>query len=111
MDKQFDELSKSLAQDGVSRRDLLARIGGGLAGLLLALLGTSGGAAAQKPPRCQTAADCPSVGYRACCNGYCSSLLESNNCGACGVTCPSGYKCCQIGATVACSKGGKCSSF
>ena len=38
MDKQFDELSKSLAE-GVSRREALRKFGFGLAGVLLAAVG------------------------------------------------------------------------
>ncbi len=42
MDKQFDELSKSLVE-GVSRRDVLRKLGVGLAGVVLACLGIGGG--------------------------------------------------------------------
>ena len=40
MDKQFDELSKSLAE-GLSRREALRKFGIGLAAVLLAALGLS----------------------------------------------------------------------
>src|SRR5215467_12431011 len=42
MDKQFDELSKSLAEEGVSRREALKKFGFGLAGVLLAAVGLGG---------------------------------------------------------------------
>src|SRR5215472_8434058 len=45
MDKQFDELSKSLAEEGASRREALRKFGIGLAGVLLASLGLGSRAA------------------------------------------------------------------
>jgi hypothetical protein len=42
MDKQFDEFSKSLAQEGVSRREALRKFGVGMMGVLLASVGLSG---------------------------------------------------------------------
>ena len=55
MDKQFDELSKSLAE-GVSRREGLRNYAMGLAGVLLAVLGLGGsvGAGAQGSTQCGT---------------------------------------------------------
>ena len=50
MDKQFDELSKSLAE-GVSRREAVRKFGAVLAGVLLAVVGLSTQeASAQKGP-------------------------------------------------------------
>ena len=46
MDKQFDELSKSLAE-GVSRRDALRKFAIGLAGVLLAVLANTAAPAAR----------------------------------------------------------------
>jgi hypothetical protein len=67
MDKQFDELSKSLAEDGVSRREALRKIGFSLAGVLLASLGL--GKKARAGGGCKTNADCPAGDY--CHNGSC----------------------------------------
>jgi hypothetical protein len=98
MDNQFDALSKSLAQDGVSRRELLGRVVTGIAAAVLATLGLGQGRGVQafptKPPRCQSNTDCTNAGYLACCAGYCSNLDETKNCGACGVKCEPGQKCC-----------------
>jgi hypothetical protein len=54
MDRQFDELSKSLAEKGVSRKEALRKIGIGLAGVLLAAVGLSNGrhAGAQSSTQC-----------------------------------------------------------
>ena len=66
MDKQFDELSKSLAQ-GVSRREALRKFGLGLAGVLLATVGLTGKASAhhckQSGARCNKSSEC--------CSGFC----------------------------------------
>ena len=51
MDKQFDELSKSLAE-GVSRREALRKFGIGLAGILLASLGIQISGSADPQRRC-----------------------------------------------------------
>lgn len=51
MDKQFDELSKSLAE-GASRRVALRKFGVGLAGAMLATAGLDGAAAAKTRTRC-----------------------------------------------------------
>src|SRR5689334_17358233 len=51
MDKQFDELSKSLAE-GVSRREALRKFGIGLAGVLLAAVGLKTKAAADNRVHC-----------------------------------------------------------
>ena len=54
MDKQFDELSKSLAE-GVSRREALKKFGISLAGVLLAAVGLGGTrAGAQSSSQCCT---------------------------------------------------------
>ena len=49
MDRQFDELSKSLAE-GVSRREALRKFGTGLAGVLLAAVGLVGKAHGDPSP-------------------------------------------------------------
>lgn len=53
MDKQFDELSKSLAE-GVSRREALRKFGIGLAGMLLATVGLNTKSTAGSGYKCWT---------------------------------------------------------
>jgi len=92
--ERFDELAKTLAS-GVSRREALRKIGGGLLGAALAALlptkadakpgGGGGGKTAE--------GNCPQ-GFNKC-RGKCYILAEDrNNCGACGVVCPEGRPCC-----------------
>ena len=84
MDKQFDELSKSLAT-GINRREALRKFGLGLAGVLLASVGLSGKAGADP---------CP-PGLTKCSHVGCVSLQsDSANCGRCGHIC-GGRKCCN----------------
>jgi hypothetical protein len=52
MDKQFDELSKALTEDGLSRRKALRKLGLSLAGLLLASVGLPQRASAGDPQSC-----------------------------------------------------------
>jgi len=87
MDKQFDELSKSLA-NGVSRRVALRKFGIGVAGALLAAVGLSSRAEAGGSS-CTTGADCG--GGRVCCGGQCLNI----SIGACACTnpCPNGTTC------------------
>ena len=56
MDKQFDEFSKSLAE-GISRREALRKFGIGLVGILLASVGLTSMASANRTP-CASSADC-----------------------------------------------------
>ena len=90
MDKQFDELSKSLAE-GISRRDVLRKIGVGLAGVLLAVVGLNRRAWAK--PQCTVDIQCGNDGL--CCSGDCVHI-DNNNCGACGAVCPAGTQCTKI---------------
>jgi len=78
MNKQFDELTKSMAQS-VTRRAALKKFGVGLAGMALACFGLANKAeAAQKPcwPSGTLCADAFSSDIRIrqscrrCCNGY-----------------------------------------
>ena len=57
MDKQFDELSKSLAE-GVSRREALRRFGIGLAGVLLGSVGLASRAEACSTTDCTHGSQC-----------------------------------------------------
>ena len=93
MDKQFDELSKSLAE-GVSRRVALRKFGIGLAGVLLASLGLGSGRA--------TCAQ----GSAQCCHWVCSNgdggkghRFDTTTCGS---LCPdpsvNGYSCVSKGS-------------
>src|SRR5437016_4040836 len=94
MDKQFDELSKSLAE-GVSRREALRKFGIGLAGVLLACLGIGGGASADQRVKCASSADCSNLGFYSpgCCKGICTELRDIHNCGTCGNHCPHRWTC------------------
>ena len=91
MDKQFDELSKSLAEGGISRREALRKFGFGLAGVLLASLGIAGPVRAAG---CIDSSDCPS--HHLCCNGQCVPENNNQNCGGCGNRCPKGTSCKSI---------------
>lgn len=106
MDKQFDELSKSLAE-GVSRRDALRKFALGLMGVLLATLGL-GSTAWAGGQRCGSDAQCGGS-PNACCNHVCVNLqTDPNNCGACGNVCASGVCClgqCCPAATPHCVNG------
>ena len=88
MDKQFDELSKSLAE-GTSRREALRKLGVGLVGMMLAALGVRQGAAAA-PRQCHKASDClgPGIANASCCKGVCvtstnPSVLACCDCPGC----------------------------
>jgi hypothetical protein len=66
MNKQFDELAKSLARS-VTRRAALKKFGVGLAGMALACFGLTNLAQAAK--RCSTNGNCRAG--EVCCNGSC----------------------------------------
>jgi hypothetical protein len=98
MDKQFDDLSKSLAE-GVSRRVALRKLGIGMVGILLAAVGIGSPTRADAQiGRCATDADCGYLSGQACCNGKCVYLNTDQDCGACGRKCRNGLHC----------KGGAC---
>jgi Stigma-specific protein, Stig1 len=89
MNEAFDELAKALAED-VSRREALRRVGGVLAGTLLASFGlkTAWGA-------------CPQG--KTLCSGKCVNLqTDDKNCGSCGTVCSRGQSC--VNGT--CTSGG-----
>jgi hypothetical protein len=88
MDKQFDELSKSLAEEGVSRRELLGRIVTGIAGVLLAVVGLQTNA----PAGIACSATNPCGSGKTCCGGVCVLLGACDSC-FCGVACPAGMTC------------------
>ena len=82
MDKQFDELSKSLAE-GVSRREAVKRFGICLAGVLLAYLGLGSGREAR------------AQGSATCCNYHCTCITGKNyntkRCNSAGGLCISDF--------------------
>ncbi len=88
MDRQFDELSKSLAE-GLSRRDALRKFGLGVAGVLLAAVGLQGRAWAGV--NCTSNADCKSFDY--CCGGTC--INKDCTC-FCSTPCPAGTSCKKV---------------
>jgi hypothetical protein len=78
MDKQFDELSKSLAEDGLSRRQALRKFGLSLAGVLLTAVGLS---------RRANAGDCINRCHQTC-HKQCGNDSKQNACfQACYNTC------------------------
>jgi len=95
MGKQFDDFSKSLAEEGVSRKEALRKIGVSLAGVLLATMGLSG-KALSRGGYCTTNADCK-VGD-GCCSGTCIPW-GNDNCGYCGAVCPKGTHCIAVKVT------------
>jgi hypothetical protein len=99
MDNRFDELTKSLAE-GVSRREALRRLGGGLAGALLASLGLAGVAQGASARDCSITCSnfYPPGPARAQCNQVCKKCSNTNN------LCPSG------GGTICCESGHCCNS-
>jgi len=74
MKKQFDELTKSMAQS-VTRRGALKKFGVGLAGMALACFGLANSSLAGKVKTvfCTTDADCDSG--QVCCNGTCMAAV------------------------------------
>ena len=69
MNKQFDELSKSLAEEGISRKEALRKISLGLAGVLLASVGlerraTAGGGSCISNAGSSSTATSPSTPIR-----------------------------------------------
>src|SRR5438105_4686845 len=99
MDKQFDELSKSLAE-GVSRREALRKFGIGLVGALLASAGLHGSAWAGGTP-CTTSADCNNG--KGCCGGSCVDLVDNMGFDIpcyCSTPCPSGTTCKKVNRKV-----------
>lgn len=123
MTHQWDEFSKSLAEEPVQRRASLRRIGAVLAGAVLSPLGL-GTAWAAGPDPCKSFCRCSNktkqnqclAACRACsgntsrlagscgsyvccstasCSGVCSDLKSDPNCGACGNNCSAfGETCC-----------------
>ena len=104
MDKQFDELSKSLAE-GVSRREVLRKIGVGLAGVLLAAVGLRSRAWAG--PSCSTNADC-GLSAPVCCGGICIQGNSDLPC-QCTTPCPPGTTCQKV--EVFCYQKRKCYAY
>jgi hypothetical protein len=89
MNKQFDELSKSLAED-VSRREALRRFAWGLGGVLIAAVGLKRSASADVRT-CTVSGNCRE--FEQCCGGFCIPKLDNNNCGYCGRVCSTDTTC------------------
>src|SRR6187551_2257169 len=80
----FDELARDLAR-GLSRREALRRVAGGLGCALLAALGLA--------PRGEAQACAPG---QIRCAGLCvNPLTDPKNCGACGTGCNATHLCCN----------------
>lgn len=97
MDKQFDELSKSLAE-GVSRREALRKFAVGLAGVVIACLGIGGGRSASAQGNftcCQ---------YTCFCEGRHKTVINPTVCEPPGIACPDPGQFCFI--NYGCGGGG-----
>src|SRR5262249_13999102 len=96
MTHAFDELAKGMAE-GVSRREALRRLGGGVAGALLASLGLTRGAEAASRADCRAYCSSLATKYRKQCQAACQAC-SSTGCltGAPGslTCCSSGLSCC-----------------
>jgi len=108
---RFDELAMALA-GGVSRRDALRRIGGGLAGALLASLGLSKSWGAPNPPGTGTGTGCGNVcqaatGFNPNDKGQTATKAAYNACvKACDAcTTSGGNPCIAAGGGVECCTG------
>src|SRR6478736_4173245 len=116
MTYQWDEFSKSLAEDSLSRRRSLRWLGAALAGAVLSPFGVGTAWGGKQDPfqafcnRCSTKTrnQCLNAcracngntsrlggscgNYTCCstaaCNGVCSDLRSNPNCGSCGFRCP-----------------------
>jgi hypothetical protein len=97
----FDDLARGLAS-GMSRREALKLLGGGLAGGLLVFLGV--GRAAADPPGCKrNGKHCKRD--EQCCSGNCESGTCAAACVSNGGSCTSSSQCCN-----GVCKGGTCDS-
>ena len=90
MSHQFDEFSKSLAAENVSRRDSFRLLGAALAGSVLAPSGLRNASAAQRDP-CKAFCKCRNRQQQDGCLAACRACngVTSRLCGACG-----SYACC-----------------
>ena len=102
---RFDNLTKVLAT-ATSRRQALKTIAATALGSLLGLSGIGTAFANCKPNGigCNINSQCCSGG---CCHGTCTDLNTTQNCGACGHTCPA-EQTCQNGQCCT-TAGGTCS--
>jgi hypothetical protein len=102
MSRHIDELSKSLADESMSRRQSFRRFGAALAGALLGPLGLQTARAGPSDPCKAFCNQCPKW-QRAQCLADCRACLQAGGhlCGTCG-----GYGCCGDGQT--CCGGQAC---
>jgi hypothetical protein len=104
----LDEAAKAAAS-GVSRREVLRRLGLGLAGTVLASMGLQDRATAARGGASgsgggTSSSSCP-AGYTKC-KGQCVSLSSNpSNCGACGHGCSTSSPYCVNGACSPCPSG------
>jgi len=95
MDDRFDDLTKKLADEGMSRRRMVGRVFAALGGGALATVAGERSALAATPLKCP-----PGL---ANCNGACrDTSINPDHCGGCGVTCAPGQMC-RNGMCVACT--------
>jgi hypothetical protein len=78
MAHRFDELAKALAE-GMSRREALRRVGGGLVGVILAVFGAS---ALDAAPPCRAMGK-PCKQDEDCCGAGVTAFCENRRCAAC----------------------------
>ena len=98
----LDEAAKTAAS-GISRREVLRRLGIGLAGTMLASVGLQESARAGRPGS-STSAGCP-AGYTKCKSKCVSLSSDPSNCGACGHGCSASTPYCVSGACSPCPSG------
>jgi len=104
---EFDEWAKDLAR-GVSRREALRRLGGGLAGALLAALGLARawGAPAPRPAKCSDYCNTLPRSQRANCNNACKQCGGHTE-NVCASRNSDKVVCCDAGA---CCTNGACTA-
>ena len=96
MTHHWDELSKSLAEESLPRRESLRRIGAVLAGAVLSPLGLES-AFARGPDPCKAFCRCSNKRQQNACLAACRNCNKDTSrvCGSCG----SGYVCCRAPGT------------
>ncbi len=83
--RRFDGIARAVAAGGLSRRGVLALLGGALAGARVRGVAAQGAGT----PVPDGGGDCP-AGFTACPDGCADLQADLLNCGACGAVCESG---------------------
>jgi hypothetical protein len=92
MAHRFDDIARALGSDGpLSRRKILYALGVAVAGAVAT--GYPAEAAPKTGKKCTKDNNCAS-GQR-CCNGICTNITTTSNCGRCGNVCSNSQGCCN----------------